>query len=136
MTPPPPASLPFVLPMADSTIQEQLDANRRRVDVDYFDLTLREIVRMGGEGELRTAPEYQRKFRWSPADESRLIESLFLGLPVPSIFVATNPDGTWEVVDGLQRVSTLLHYLYPDGAAAKIGKDTPLRIDGLATLTS
>ena len=40
----------------------------------------------------------------------RLIESLLLGLPVPNIFVATNPDGSWEVVDGLQRISTLIDF--------------------------
>lgn len=121
--------------MVNQSIQGQLDSNRRKVDVDYYDLTLREIVRMAAEGELKTAPEYQRKFRWQPADESRLIESLFLGLPVPSIFVATNIDGSWEVVDGLQRVSTLLHFVFPEGAGARIGRPEPLRIEELTILT-
>ena len=119
-----------------TAIQDQLDANRRKVDVDYFDITLREIVRMAVEGELRTAPEYQRKFRWSQEDESRLIESLFLGLPVPSIFVATNSDGTWEVVDGLQRVSTLLHFVADsDQVLAVARKPEPLKLIGLSTLS-
>src|SRR5438105_2193610 len=92
-------------------IQQQLDAQRRLVDVDNFDVTVRELVRMVAEDELARAPEYQRKFRWEVEDESKLIESLLLGLPVPSLFVATNPNGTWEVVDGLQRLSTLLHFI-------------------------
>lgn len=98
-------------PKAAAQLQSELDAQRRQVDVDNFDLTLGELVRMAEAGELIRAPEYQRKFRWNREDESYLIESLFLGLPVPSIYVASNPDGTWEVVDGLQRLSTLIHYL-------------------------
>jgi uncharacterized protein with ParB-like and HNH nuclease domain len=121
---------------ASTSIQEQLDSNRQKVDVDYFDVTLREIVRMASEGELKTSPEYQRKFRWKEQDEAKLIESLFLGLPVPSIFVATNKDGTWEVVDGLQRVSTILHFVAePSEALALTQKTEPLRLSGLTKLT-
>jgi hypothetical protein len=118
-------------------LQEQLDAQRQKVDVDHFDLTVRELMRMAEEGELQRAPVYQRKFRWNETTESRLIESLLLGLPVPSIFVATNADGSWEVVDGLQRISTLIHFTA--GASdllATIGKAEPLRLEGLADLTS
>ena len=75
--------------MSIDSVQDQLDTNRKKVDVDYYDITLREIVRLAASGELKTAPEYQRQFRWSTGDEAKLIESLFLGLPVPSIFVAT-----------------------------------------------
>src|SRR5690348_8186737 len=92
-------------------LQLELDAHRRQVDIENYDLTLGELVRMASEGELIRAPEYQRKFRWTSSDESYLIESLFLGLPVPSVYVASNPDGTWEVVDGLQRISTLIHFM-------------------------
>lgn len=121
--------------MSTQTLQDELDTYRRKLDVDYFDITLREIIRMAIEKELHTAPEYQRKFRWSREDESRLVESLFLGLPVPSIFVAANRDGTWEVVDGLQRISTVLHFAGESPEALKIvGKSEPLRLTGLNTL--
>jgi hypothetical protein len=117
-------------------LQEQLDGQRLKVDVDHYDLTVREIVRMAIEKELLYAPEYQRRFRWGAIDESRLIESLYLGLPVPSIFVATNPDGTWELVDGLQRVSTLIHYTCPDEDIRRlVDRDKPLVLTGLETLT-
>ncbi len=90
---------------------------------------------MVGDGELNAAPVYQRKFRWSEKDESRLVESLFLGLPVPSVFVASNPDFSLEIVDGLQRVSTLVHFLAADEAALeKIGKSSPLKLQGLEKL--
>lgn len=118
-------------------LQAELDQQRRQVDVDNYDLTLGEIVRMAEANELIRAPEYQRKFRWSHDDESYLIESLFLGLPVPSIYVASNPDGTWEVVDGLQRLSTLIHFMSLNPAALKqLGKEEPLRLSELRKLPS
>lgn len=118
-------------------LQTQLEDQRRLVDVDHFDITVRELVRMATEGEIRRAPVYQRKFRWDEPTECRLIESILLGLPVPSFFMATNPDGTWEVVDGLQRISTLMHFVaLPDDAwLDDIGKDAPLRLDELEKLS-
>ena len=116
-------------------LQEQLDSQRKKVDVDHFDLTVRELVRMAEQNELHRAPEYQRHFRWDEETESRLIESLFLGLPVPSLFVATNADGTWEVVDGLQRLSTLLHFVSEDEKSLEdVGKDDNLLLQGLEKL--
>jgi len=52
-------------------------------------------------------PEYQRDFTWDKVRQSRLIESVLLGLPIPYIFVAENRNGTWEIVDGSQRIRTL-----------------------------
>jgi hypothetical protein len=116
-------------------LQTQLNDNRQRVDVDHYDITISELVRMASEGELTIAPVYQRHFRWKAEDESRLIESLFLGLPVPSIYVATNLDATWEVVDGLQRLSTILHFVAePDGVLEQTSKKTPLVLEGLEEL--
>lgn len=92
-------------------VEAQLKAERRKVDVATHNFSVRELVRMMSDGELNVAPEYQRKFRWTQAGESAFIESVFLGLPIPPIFVATNVGFQWEVVDGLQRLSTLMHFL-------------------------
>ena len=114
---------------ASPELQTKLDEQRRKVDVDHFDVTVRELVRMAAEGELERAPAYQRKFRWTDGDESRLIESLFLGLPVPSLFVAANANGTWEVVDGLQRLSSLIHFVAdPVVLLSTVSKTEPLRL--------
>lgn len=122
-------------PMEDRPLQAELESQRQRIDVDHLDVTVRELVRMSVDGELRRAPVYQRKFRWSEELESKLIESLLLGLPVPSVFVATNRDGTWEVVDGLQRLSTLLHFVSDDPDTLKsIDKGHPLLLHGLDKL--
>jgi hypothetical protein len=118
-------------------LQEQLTLQRQKVDVDHFDITVRELIRMAAENELHTAPVYQRKFRWDEEKESRLIESLLLNFPIPSVFVAANPDGTWEVVDGLQRISTLIHFAgQSEELWERVGKTAPLKLSKLRDLTA
>ena len=117
-------------------MQAQLEEQRRRVDVDNYTITVRELLTMAENGELHRAPEYQRKFRWDEESESRLVESVLLGLPVPNLFFATNSDGSWEVVDGLQRLSTLIHFALENAEQIReIGKQSALRLTGLRNLT-
>jgi Protein of unknown function DUF262 len=60
--------------------------------------------------ELIIRPEYQRLFRWSTAKQSQFIESLLLEMPIPAIFVIESEEGKWELIDGLQRLSTYLDF--------------------------
>ena len=71
-------------------------------------MSISELTSLYKEGVLQIRPEFQRLFRWSTEQKSRLIESVLLGIPLPSLFVAQAESGSWELVDGLQRVSTLL----------------------------
>ncbi|URN12400.1 DUF262 domain-containing protein [Streptomyces radiopugnans] len=117
-------------------LEEQLRGERGKVDVAVHNFSVRELVRMIADEELNAAPNYQRKFRWEEEDESLFVESVFLGLPVPPLFVATNVGFQWEVVDGLQRLSTLTHFLARNNKEAElIGRSTPLRLNGLEKLT-
>lgn len=56
-------------------------------------------------------PDYQRDFTWDKVRQSRFIESILLGLPIPLVFVAENKDSAWEIVDGSQRIRTLHAFL-------------------------
>ncbi|WP_405114253.1 DUF262 domain-containing protein [Micromonospora sp. NBC_01405] len=118
------------------SVEAQLNAERRKVDVATHNFSVRELTRMMSDEELNVAPEYQRKFRWTEAGESAFIESVFLGLPIPPIFVATNVGFQWEVVDGLQRLSTLMHFMAecPEDLAI-INRIAPLRLTGLEKLS-
>lgn len=113
----------------------QLNSERKKVDVSSISFSVRELVRMHSEGELSIAPSYQRKYRWSESVAATFVESLYLGLPIPPIFVATNDDFQWEVVDGLQRISTLIQFLAdsPEQAQA-VNRPAPLRLEGLEKL--
>ncbi|MBN8882065.1 MAG: DUF262 domain-containing protein [Salana multivorans] len=117
-------------------LEDQLAAERYKVDVASVSFSVRELVRMYEDTELSIAPSYQRKYRWPVKVASTFIESVFLGLPIPPIFVATNDDFQWEVVDGLQRISTLILFLSEsDHARKQIGRDNPLVLEGLENLT-
>ena len=62
------------------------------------------------DGELIISPDYQRLFRWEDGKQSRFIETLILELPLPPIFVIEIEDGRYELIDGLQRVSSYLRF--------------------------
>jgi len=81
-------------------LQDQLNTQKRKVDFDTYDITVKEIINMVADDIIDIAPEYQRLFQWRDDRQSKFIESVLLGIPTPSLFMATNPDGTWEVIDG------------------------------------
>lgn len=74
------------------------------------DLSFRELVDMYKDDEL-LKPELQRKYVWDKSEASRFIESLLLGLPVPSIFLAKTEDEKMLIVDGYQRIMTVHDYI-------------------------
>lgn len=120
-----------------SQLQQQLDTERRLVSFDSYDMTIKQIHDMFSEGAIFVPPEYQRQFVWDNERESELIESIFLGIPVPSLFMATNQDATWEIVDGVQRLSTIAHFLNEDEPTLKlINKKSALELDKLEKLTA
>lgn len=117
-------------------MQSQLQQERRLVSFDSYDITIRQLLDMFESKDVYIPPEYQRHFIWDEKRESELIESFFLGIPVPSLFMATNTDSTWEVVDGVQRLGTLAHFAGSDQSLNRIDKSKPLVICGLEKLES
>lgn len=74
------------------------------------DLSFREIITMYEEGEL-LKPELQRKYVWTKTEASRFIDSILLGLPVPSVFFAKEQNETMLIIDGFQRIMTVNDYV-------------------------
>ena len=91
-------------------ISSEIQKYRQEIKSERMDMSFGEIINMYRDKEIIISPEYQRAFRWDEQRQSDFIESILLGIPFPSIFVATNPDGKWELIDGLQRVSTVLSF--------------------------
>ena len=89
------------------TLQVEIDAAREEIRTDSYAVSIGEWISLYEKEELDIHPEFQRFFRWTPAQKSRLVESILLGIPIPQIFVAQRADGVWDVVDGLQRLSTI-----------------------------
>ena len=92
-------------------LQSEIDKRAQEIHTDAYSMSINEAVSMYESGDLEVHPEFQRIFRWTINQQSRLIESIFLGIPVPPIFVAQRQDGVWDVVDGVQRLSTIFRFV-------------------------
>lgn len=121
-----------------SDLNSELMEQKKKVDFNTYDLSVKELISMVNDNLINIAPDYQRKFRWKADRQSSLIESLFLGIPVPSLFMASNADGTWEVIDGVQRLSTMICFAGDENALMKINSDNAelLKLTGLEKLSS
>ena len=74
------------------------------------DLTLSVIHEMWGAGDI-VVPEFQRNFVWTMQQSSLLIESFLMGLPVPQVFFYVDENNRNLVIDGLQRIMSLVYYM-------------------------
>lgn len=83
----------------------------REIRTTAVDFSYGELLNLHRDKEIVIRPEYQRLFRWSNEQRSRLIESILLGLPIPPIFLIENDGGILELIDGLQRTSSVLQFL-------------------------
>jgi len=73
-------------------------------------MSIGEIMNLYKDEELDVHPEFQRFFRWDDEQKTKLVESILLGIPIPPIFVAQRTNGKWDVIDGQQRLSTILQF--------------------------
>lgn len=95
--------------MTQEQLLKDLEFKLEKVHTQSLDLSFNELLDMYVDGELNIKPEYQRLFRWSEGVRSRFIESLLLEMPVPPIYVVEDDNGSYELIDGLQRFSSYLH---------------------------
>lgn len=93
-----------------ANIKQLIDDRIRELKVTSLDISFNELADMYQSEELIIQPEYQRTFRWDIGKQSRFIESLLMEMPVPSIYVIELDDGKYELIDGLQRISSYLSY--------------------------
>jgi hypothetical protein len=96
------------------------------------DYTLSVIGQMWSEGDI-VVPSFQRKFVWTIRQSSLLIESLLMGLPVPQAFFFVEPDGRNLVIDGLQRIMSVVYFFSGYfGEETYQGKKTVFRLTSLS----
>lgn len=88
-------------------IQEQSSQIYR----DAYQMSIGELINIYKDGEMEIHPEFQRVYRWTSTQKTRLIESILLNIPIPSIFVSQDESGVWDIVDGVQRLSTIFQFV-------------------------
>jgi hypothetical protein len=89
-------------------LDDEIRKHRAEVRTTQWSVSIGEIFSLYERGQLEINPAFQRFFRWSDTQKTYLVESILLGLPVPPLFLAQSEEGLLEVVDGVQRLSTLL----------------------------
>jgi hypothetical protein len=101
----------------------EIDVQTRTPTVDLLMARLR-------RGVLDLEADFQRATGiWSDVNQSRLIESLLLRIPLPTLYAAESGEETWTIVDGIQRLSTIARFVDPDVIGVR-----PLKLKGLEYL--
>ena len=97
--------------MKKPSLEEQIEKEVKKIAPDSYPVSIGEVVNMYKDWDIEIAPDFQRLFRWDKEQKSRLIESIFLWLPLPSFFVSTDEKRRREIIDWLQRISTILEFM-------------------------
>ncbi|MBY8928142.1 DUF262 domain-containing protein [Pseudomonas sp. Wu6] len=93
-----------------ASMSEPFDPSKIRVQTERKTIDL--IFRRYVHKEIDLAPDFQRRARlWPLFRRSQLIESLLLKIPLPVFYVAADQSDHWAVVDGLQRITTIVDFL-------------------------
>lgn len=79
--------------------------------IQASDMSLETVASMVAANAIDVQPEYQRRERWSHEAQSALIESFLLNIPVPPIYLAEEDFGTYSVIDGKQRLTTIKKFM-------------------------
>ncbi|OQX25385.1 MAG: hypothetical protein BWK80_15850 [Desulfobacteraceae bacterium IS3] len=90
------------------SLDDEIKQRQKEISTNSYSMSVGELLSLYRDGILNVRPEFQRFFRWTDEQKSRFIESLLLKIPVPPIFVSQTEGGKWDVVDGNQRLSTIL----------------------------
>jgi len=114
------------------TAEKQLLEQQTVIEYDTKEFTIELLVQKFKPKENEEpdvfVPDYQRQFNWDDRRQSRFIESVLIGLPIPFLFFADKSDGRLEIVDGLQRLSTCAQFL--DAQLTLVGLERLSGLDG------
>ena len=81
------------------------------ISINSQTVALDTVLRRIKQNRIRLAPSFQRNSVWDDTRKSRLIESMMLKIPLPMFYVSSDKDNNWDVVDGLQRITTIKEFI-------------------------
>lgn len=100
--------------MVDNVIEN------RRVFTNTKNLTIWNIRDMVDENDLVLNPNYQREYVYDNVKASRLVESVLLDIPIPSVYLSEEEDGSYSTIDGQQRITSLIRFTKNEFALSKL----------------
>ena len=95
----------------DETVLQKPGYGPEQIFVENKPFSLRQLYELIKDNDIEISPDFQRHFIWDRTRQSRLIESILLGLPLPAIYFSQYDDGRLTVVDGLQRLGSICNFL-------------------------
>lgn len=107
----------------DENEEEDLSGGHRKIFTDPKDPTIETLFTKEQKGRLVLQPEFQRRYVWDAVRASRLIESVLLSIPLPIVYLSEDQDGTQNVIDGQQRLTSLFSFKngsFPNGGVFKL----------------
>lgn len=104
----------------------QIQKLQKQITYDTKDYTVELVVQKFLKNDF-FIPDYQRKYVWKDKNKSSFIESVLLGLPIPFMFFAESSHGKLEIIDGAQRVQTLVSFVNGDLHLSQLPKLNTLR---------
>jgi hypothetical protein len=102
-----------ITPEQRESAEKQIRQIQKEIRFDTRDFPVETIVARYTR-EMFFIPPYQREFIWNERQQSQFIESVIMGLPIPMMFLAEDEEGTFEIVDGTQRIRSLEAFLSND----------------------
>lgn len=116
---------------SDDKMEIDIPKEKRYLNTTSYDYSVEFLVDLmsGKHPKIVLEVPFQRNFIWKADRSSQLIESVIMNVPIPPLYFAEEEDGRWLVLDGLQRLNTLLTF-YQNEYALK-GLDIIKELDGL-----
>jgi hypothetical protein len=120
----------------DVLIRKPFDPSK--IDVITQSRTVDLLLTRLMEGEMNLSPDFQRRANiWDEKMKTSLVESMLLRIPIPSLYVSEDKEGDYTVVDGLQRLCAIAHFVKVEALNKSLNKKlNPLRLNaaGLQSL--
>lgn len=113
----------------DGADEGALNSTSSKIRLEKADRSLSEFKRWFDEGDLILDPEWQRNYVWNQRQSSKLIESFLLNIPVPVVYLSITEGKRYEVIDGLQRLTTVLDFF--NNKFKLIGLDIKEELNGM-----
>lgn len=94
----------------DNDVAGDWPPQTRRIHTQPYDLSINTLLEQWQDSTL-LVPQFQREYVWDDSKASRLVESLLLNIPIPVLYFSETPAAQYEIVDGHQRVSSIVRYI-------------------------
>ncbi|RLA82501.1 MAG: DUF262 domain-containing protein [Epsilonproteobacteria bacterium] len=101
----------------EETVFDGYDINS--IDIRPSNLTIHQIYQKHQYKEIDLNPDFQRNEVWTRKQKSLLIESILIRIPIPAFYIDARNPRKWNVIDGLQRLSTIINFIKGDFALSK-----------------